>query len=315
MPKYAQQSAQRNNGFASLQNHPAARFTEQPSPTPLSRLGEDGVTHINIYNRGETNIGRALHHYEELPFEHSEYGPFKTVEGFWHWIKSVSQDDIFRSVAATKLSALARSHQMHEYVENFRVTIMDANWQKVCAYPDLAHDLKHSKLPFEQYYYWVNPNPVARQARPTDPQRIRPPTSTWVPPGFEEIRKALKENRAPDFSFLSDGNTKGVESLPYSILNPKKPTRVPVKGRGQTTVVQSVDEAPYQPVESTSMQDTQDQRQTPALLTPAPSVPVEPNEVVDVGDTTDLSISFVSEQAANNAEPTEKAIAPPTNPV
>jgi len=47
----------------------------------------DGVTHINIYSKGKTKLGRLLTNFAHTPFTHAEYGQFASVEGFWYWIR------------------------------------------------------------------------------------------------------------------------------------------------------------------------------------------------------------------------------------
>jgi hypothetical protein len=46
---------------------------------------EDGVTHINIYSKGKTELGRWLTNFSYSPFNHPEYGKFLSMEGFWYW--------------------------------------------------------------------------------------------------------------------------------------------------------------------------------------------------------------------------------------
>jgi hypothetical protein len=47
---------------------------------------EDGVTHINVYSRGNTELGRLLSNFAHTPFSHPEFGEFASVEGFWYWL-------------------------------------------------------------------------------------------------------------------------------------------------------------------------------------------------------------------------------------
>jgi hypothetical protein len=47
---------------------------------------EDGVTHVNIYSQGKTEIGRFLSNFAAVPFDTVEDGSFKSVEGYWYWL-------------------------------------------------------------------------------------------------------------------------------------------------------------------------------------------------------------------------------------
>lgn len=46
----------------------------------------DGVTHINIYSKGKTQLGRVASNFAYFPFEIPNDGRFSSVEGYWHWL-------------------------------------------------------------------------------------------------------------------------------------------------------------------------------------------------------------------------------------
>lgn len=182
---------------------------------PIDKIGKDGIDHINIWEKGSTDLGIALSHMADLPFSHETYGRFRSVEGFWHYIRSVTRDDRTRVMAGFKAKKFGDSLESHR-VDNFKEIIMDANWQKINQYPPIVEFLKASTLPLDHYYlYNLDPN-----------IRVRPYSAFWMIAGFEEIRKAIKEDRKPKFDFLKDrpstkktGLTKPhtTASLPYSI--------------------------------------------------------------------------------------------------
>jgi hypothetical protein len=43
---------------------------------------DDGITHINIYSKGKTELGRWLSNFTYHPIE-TEDGKFDSVEGYW----------------------------------------------------------------------------------------------------------------------------------------------------------------------------------------------------------------------------------------
>lgn len=45
----------------------------------------DGVTHINVYSRGETAVGRWLSNFTRCSLE-TEDGNFESIEGYWYWL-------------------------------------------------------------------------------------------------------------------------------------------------------------------------------------------------------------------------------------
>ena len=44
---------------------------------------EDGITHVNVYSRGLTTLGRWLSNFAHCPIE-TEDGPFASIEGYWY---------------------------------------------------------------------------------------------------------------------------------------------------------------------------------------------------------------------------------------
>ena len=68
---------------------PRGNHIKDPSPSPMLWKA-DGVDHINIWERAETELGCILSHSSRLPFVHSIFGRFGNMEAFWHYIQSES---------------------------------------------------------------------------------------------------------------------------------------------------------------------------------------------------------------------------------
>ena len=159
----------------------------------LGSIGEDGETHINIYNRGKTNLGVLLANNTELRFGHSLYGVFMTIEGFWRYIRTGMKDELFRTLQPERLLAFSKRYEQI-VVPNFQAIIAEACWMKVKAYPELLEVLKATDLPFDSYFIDIKDKN----------HRTRPKFAYWMVSIYEEIRKALKEEREPDFKYLRD---------------------------------------------------------------------------------------------------------------
>ena len=163
-----------------------------PRPSPMNWV-KDGVDHINIWDHAETDLGKILAHGTTVPFSHSVFGRFKTVEAFWHYISSEEHDDRIRTMRGRTLYEFSKKMtKMH--VPNFCAIIIDANWQKIQKYPDVVEAIRQSELPFDCYY---------RNKRGTG-YPLRAPYSAWLVEGFEEIRRAIKENREPNLTRFKD---------------------------------------------------------------------------------------------------------------
>lgn len=144
----------------------------------------DGVTLINIYSRGLTELGRGLTHFAYAPFTHPAYGRFNCMEGFWHWFKSVERDDRLRVMSGREALSFGRT-QTVKYDADFNKVIMEANLHKINQHLRLKKMLIESTLPFDHYYFY---------GKDGDQIIIRPPCQKWLCEGFEEIRKNLIAN-------------------------------------------------------------------------------------------------------------------------
>lgn len=153
----------------------------------------DGVDHINIYSRGNTELGRQLSHFAHSPFIHPFYGPFESMEGFWYWMRAGNhlrakglQDDKLRYLSGYKAKQYGKNFPIQRY-EHFKEDILAANYQKILQHRTLHNLLVESTLPFRHYYMFGPGNVI-----------VQPRDSNWLVTGFEDIRQALKQDRVPD---------------------------------------------------------------------------------------------------------------------
>jgi hypothetical protein len=199
--------------------------TDDSSVLPaVDKIGIDGIDHINIWEKASTELGIALSHMADLPFTHETFGKFRSVEGFWHYIRSVTRDDRNRMMAGYKAKKFGDSLESRR-VDDFKAIIMDANWQKVKQYAPIVDEIKNSTLPFDVYYLFNNDVNV----------RIRPASAFWLIEGFNEIRKCLKENTKPDFTFLRDRQNQNKDS--ETTLNKTKVKQKYVPGTLSQTLI------------------------------------------------------------------------------
>lgn len=157
----------------------------------VDRWVKDGEDHINIWENGETELGKVLSPSVAISFNHSWFGHFETMEGFWHYIQSEERDDRIRNMTGSALKNFARKLSATR-IQHFKALIIEANYQKIKKYKQIVESIKESTLPFDMYYT----NTVGL--------RIRHNYSVWLCAGFEEIRKALKEDRDLDLSTFMD---------------------------------------------------------------------------------------------------------------
>lgn len=145
----------------------------------------DGKTHINVYSRGNTELGRLLAHFTFSPFVHPYYGPFNSMEGFWYYIKARKPDDTLRTLAGHDAKEYGKNLE-HIRRPNFKELIVEANFHKVNQNERLRDLMKRSMLPFDHYYIF-GPGKIL----------VRPKGFEWLVQGFEDIRAMIKAGTQP----------------------------------------------------------------------------------------------------------------------
>ena len=188
MGSFSQKLSSLRSGIKTQKEH-----TPYFSLPAINQHSVDGVDHINIWERSQTELGLALCHKIDIKFDHPDFGRFKSVEGFWHWLRDKNRDDRHRQSHGPAAKRMAMNNDIIAHVENFKYHIVVANWVKINSYPALVEMIAQSSLPFEMYFQ-NDKNSIY----------VRPASAFWLIPAFEEIRKAIKENRQPDFDYLRD---------------------------------------------------------------------------------------------------------------
>lgn len=115
----------------------------------------DGISHINIYSQGKTQLGKMLSnffHYKIM----TKDGAFNSVEGYWYWlgIENCQEKEILRNLYgynAKKTGNELKKKFKSRLDEDFEKKILNAIWYKVKRNTHLFKP-EISKLPFEHYY-------------------------------------------------------------------------------------------------------------------------------------------------------------------
>lgn len=177
-----------------------------PYPVNPNTLEGDGVDHINISPYAKTELGKALANEVPLEVRHKVFGKFKSVTGFWYYIKSNERDDRCRKLIGKGLKDFTKGLTLSE-VKNFRAIILDTVWMKICQYPAIREELLKSTLPFDCYF----------EDRRTG-VRQRPNYFAWFLSGLNDLRAAVQGGYEPDIrKYLDDRN-----SEIYEFVLPKR---------------------------------------------------------------------------------------------
>lgn len=154
---------------------------EKPSlPSP----DEDGITHINIYSKGKTELGRLLSNFSRTPFTYEPYGYFESAEAFYYWYCTGQKHDDLKVLYgfnaknkgiqynSDRIDILGLTCDDFEILQNSLV-------RKIACNPDIANLLKESTLPFYHYYNYSG-------------KVIIPEGVDWLSEIYEQIRIVLK---------------------------------------------------------------------------------------------------------------------------
>lgn len=160
---------------------------------------DDGRTHINIDAFARTELGRMLVHQFPARFEHPEFGRFRSVEGFWGYVRDRDRDDRWRYVSGMAAKRETRN-QGEVWLTDFHQIIMEANFFKIEQNAHIRELLIATDLPFDHYYIFRK-----KDAAPNNPGfPVRPQIAPWLTRGMDSIRTMLKEGRRPDKPDYSD---------------------------------------------------------------------------------------------------------------
>ncbi len=110
----------------------------------------DGVTHVNVYSHGRTELGRLLSNFAHTPFTF-DGALFASVEGFWYY--TVSGDAVCRGLSGTDAKTTGRRLPALHNPPN--AELLSAVYRaKLAAHPTIARALAASTLPFFHYYVY-----------------------------------------------------------------------------------------------------------------------------------------------------------------
>lgn len=143
---------------------------------------DDGVTHINIYSKGSTALGRMLSNFAHTPFifEGLEYA---SVEGLWYYLKTGLKYHHLRDLHGFVAKSEGKKYAS-EYLEGFNEKILEGIRCKLRAHRDILDLLAKSDLPLT-HYYWGGDM--------FKPIITRLPQYEWIVDEFRRIRDLMQK--------------------------------------------------------------------------------------------------------------------------
>ncbi len=116
----------------------------------------DGLDHVNIYSKGETELGRFLSNFTYTPIDLAE-GKFNSIEGYWHYLglpASCKERERLKSASGPAARTLGRKLKEKygtEKLDDFQDRIRNAVRVKLTTYTDWKDD-RLVLFPLEHYY-------------------------------------------------------------------------------------------------------------------------------------------------------------------
>lgn len=118
----------------------------------------DGVTHINIYSKAKTELGRFLSNFADCNVE-TEDGRFRTIEGYWYWLglklgtPDREQLRVTNGFDSKFIGRIMRSPDWNDQPD-FQRKILNAIATKILSNVEMKKALRQSTLPLVHYYVY-----------------------------------------------------------------------------------------------------------------------------------------------------------------
>lgn len=114
---------------------------------------DDGVTHVNVYSGGRTELGRIMSNFAHTPFILQDDGSFNSVEGYWYWLSC--KDDRLRRAVGYTAKTLGRHLRAADWPAglDFQTKILGALAVKFDQNPEIKKLMRDTNLlPLKHYY-------------------------------------------------------------------------------------------------------------------------------------------------------------------
>ena len=114
----------------------------------------DGSTHINVYSRGKTDVGKMLSNFYNCNIETPD-GRFKSIEGYWFWLQC--RDDELKDMWGVEAKKYGEYHCLgFMKPDDFEQKIKIATFNKIMHNGHIKNALLEVdvNIPFVHYYVY-----------------------------------------------------------------------------------------------------------------------------------------------------------------
>lgn len=141
----------------------------------------DGYSHINVYSKGQTRLGKALSNFAPFKFIHPVDGECESVEGYYYYLATGRKYPHLKKLWGYEAKKEGKKYERVE-VEDFLDLIKQAITCKIEQNDKLKNALKQSNLPLTHYFFYGE----------IDNCKVIPDKDPWLTDHLEQIRKALQ---------------------------------------------------------------------------------------------------------------------------
>lgn len=143
------------------------------------------TTPVNIYSQSEDQLGRMLSNFYASPVRHPEYGEFKTIEGFWHWLSTCCHFNEFRSINGFEAKQFGtKLKDVKVPIPDFEDKIMEMIKLKILQNPAIFRRFVKSTVPFVHNYVYGDR---------TNPKVVDLPKYRWIVDRIEALRSEFQK--------------------------------------------------------------------------------------------------------------------------
>lgn len=213
----ASRDSRHNNGRPSAAPQPRvyrdqlSGFKASTRPFYHDTWQADGISHINMFIEGKTDLGACLSLDFIAKFTHPEFGDFSSLTAFHYFITRPVIDDSIRHMQPRDIRAKVRHIRAggEDTVNpvNYRALMLEAMYKRIMSLGGLKKMVEESTLSFELYLPRIGDQAARRQT-----------TAHWIIPGMEIIREAIIRNQHPGLGdFIVDEDAWDID--PETLMN------------------------------------------------------------------------------------------------
>ncbi|MBM26495.1 MAG: hypothetical protein CL760_12620 [Chloroflexi bacterium] len=122
---------------------------------------KEGIDHINVYTKSNTELGRLLSNLANTPINHPKYGFFACLEALWYWLVIGKENHEIKDMNGFEAKKFGQKNLPEDYEkiiesEEFRKDFKLGIRQKMLEHKNiLAMLVKTKDLPLAHYYYYT----------------------------------------------------------------------------------------------------------------------------------------------------------------